>query len=115
VPALFVTPREEDNDLACIMTTETPKKKRVKLIKNSSDELREYLLCEDGAPQFYWPSQKTQLPVLYDLALRHNCLLNSTASVERLFSVCKFLSEARRNRLTIENMNNRLVISQNRR
>lgn len=61
----------------------------------------------------YWESQKETRPELYELACIINSIPPSQASVERSFSILKFIFTCKRHRLKAKMLNNILMIKLN--
>ena len=64
-------------------------------------------------PFLFWDSNKKRLPLLYHVAISFLSMPASTASVERLFSMCGLSAIRRRNRIGASLLEHEALLSYN--
>ena len=80
-----------------------------------ASELENYLDCRDVAadPLEFWWNHRKSFPRLFEIVKQTLFAPESTAGIERIFSVASYILSERRNRTSDENFENQLFANVN--
>ena len=95
----------------------SPTKQEIKTNIGFDELISQFILAkakvDDKDVENFWNKNKPQFNFFYIKYKKYSSILISNGAVERLFSRCKFFSAWKKNRISAENLQTRIVCNEN--